>query len=195
MSETVLPARSRPKRIDARPAAAGPHGLHGHPSHAESAGARAGLARLAAALAGVLRDLSTPTLSLVIAHVVAFCIRHVWTVILVAAVLAAGCGTYAARHFAINTDVTKLISQDLPWRQREAAYQREFTYGTQLIVAVIDAPTPELATSATQALVGRLGTDKTLFKSVDSMGINDFFVRNRLLYLPTDQVAGITGQL
>jgi predicted RND superfamily exporter protein len=134
-------------------------------------------------------------LSLVIAHVVAFCTRRVWPVIIIGAILAGGCGYYAARHFVINADVTKLISPDLPWRQREVAYQQVFTHGTQLIVAVVDAPTPELATAASQALVDRLGPDKALFQSVESVATSDFFVRNRFLYLPADEVAGITGQL
>jgi hopanoid biosynthesis associated RND transporter like protein HpnN len=134
-------------------------------------------------------------LSLVIAHVVAFCTRRVWSVIVIAAILTTGCGYYAARHFVINADVTKLISPDLPWRQREVAYQKAFTHGTQLIVAVVDAPTPELATTATQVLVDRLAPDKALFQSVESMATSDFFVRNRFLYLPADEVAGITGQL
>jgi hopanoid biosynthesis associated RND transporter like protein HpnN len=134
-------------------------------------------------------------LSLVIAHVVAFCTRHVWPILLAAAVVAGGSGYYAARHFVINADVTQLISNDLPWRQREQAYRKVFTEGTLLIVAVIDGPTPELATAASQALLDRLGSDKALFRSVESMGANNFFVRNRFLYLPTDEVAGITGQL
>ena len=44
---------------------------------------------------------------------------------------------------------------DLPWRQREPEYQKAFIQGTHLIAAVVDGPTPELATAATQALVGR----------------------------------------
>ena len=134
-------------------------------------------------------------LNLIIARVVTFCTRHIWQVILAAALLTAACGTYAVRHFSINADVTKLISPDLPWRQRELAYEAVFTHGTELIVAVIDAPTPELATAATQTLVGRLTPDKEFFRSVESVGTSDFFVRNRFLFLPADQVAGITGQL
>jgi hopanoid biosynthesis associated RND transporter like protein HpnN len=171
--------------------------LHQHPrasaSHIERI--RAGLVNLLATIAALAKDLSTPMLSLVIANVVAFCTRHVWAVILAGAVLAGGCGTYAARHFVINADVTQLISNDLPWRQREQAYQQVFTHGTQLIAAVVDAPTPELATAAAQALVDKLSPDKTHFNSVESIGTSDFFVRNRFLYLPTEQVAGFTGQL
>ena len=200
MVDTMIPTRSRPRgagRPKTRPTAAVADALHSHPrvDAPRADGIRAGLANVVATVTALARDLSTPMLSLVIANVVAFCTRYVWSVILVAAVVAGGCGIYAARHFVINADVTQLISNDLPWRQREHAYQQVFTHGTQLIAAVVDAPTPELATAASQALVDRLSTDKALFHSVDSMGTNEFFVRNRFLYLPTEEVAGFTGQL
>ena len=200
MVETILPTRSRPQGADrpgARPIGALARELPRHPTVTASPpnGIRAGRESLWALLGALAKDLSTAMLSLLIAHVVAFCTRRVWPVIVIAALLAGGCGYYAARHFVINADVTKLISPDLPWRQREAAYQQAFTHGTQLIVAVVDAPTPELATAAAQALVDRLGSEKALFNSVESIATSDFFVRNRFLYLPADQVAGITGQL
>jgi hypothetical protein len=54
-------------------------------------------------------------------------------------------GLYVVRHFSINTDVNALISADLPWRQRELAYESAFPQSTQGILAVVDAPTSELA--------------------------------------------------
>jgi uncharacterized protein len=150
---------------------------------------------LMAGIAGIAKDLSTSSLNLAIARIVEFCTRHIWPIILAAAVLAAASGTYAARHFSINADVTKLISSDLPWRQRELAYESVFTHGTELIVAVVDAPTPELATAATKALVGRLSPETALFRSVQSATIDEFFVRNRFLFLPAEEVDGITGRL
>src|SRR5262249_49922667 len=140
MVETMVPTRARPHgagRPGARPAAAVARALHEHPrlSNSQSVGIRAGLARLAAAIAALVKSLPPPMLSLVIANIVAFCTRYVWPIILGATVLASGCGYYAARHFVINADVTQLISNDLPWRQREHAYRQVFTQGTQLIAA------------------------------------------------------------
>jgi hopanoid biosynthesis associated RND transporter like protein HpnN len=143
----------------------------------------------------MVKDLSTPMLSRAIAAIVDVCTRHIWPIILISALLAAASGTYAARHFAINADVTKLIAPDLPWRQRELAYQSAFTQGMQLVVAVVDAPTPEFASAAANALVGRLEPDKHLFDSVQSVATSDFIAHNRFLYLPPEQVAGVTGQL
>ena len=48
------------------------------------------------------------------------------------------------RHFAITTDINKLISPDLDWRQREIAYEKAFPGSFGSILVVVDAPTPEL---------------------------------------------------
>ena len=95
-------------------------------------------------------------LSSFIARIVGVCTRYVWVVVAVSVLLTAVCGRYAAQHFAINTDIQHLISRDLPWRQREIAYEKAFPQGMELIVAVVSAPTPELAGAATKALAERL---------------------------------------
>src|SRR5580698_8998493 len=89
------------------------------------------------------------------------CARYAWPVIGAAILLAVASSWYAATHFAMTTDINQLISTDIPWRQREAAFEKAFPQ-YELIVAVIDAPTPELVNEATDALVGRLSQQKDL---------------------------------
>src|SRR3954447_20234531 len=101
--------------------------------------------------------------------IVTFCTRCAKATIAVAALLGVLSGIYAAKHFAINTDINTLISPDLPWRQREIAFERAFPQHLHSILMVLDAPTPELATQATAALVGRLSANN-LFKSVVQPG-------------------------
>ena len=68
-----------------------------------------------------------------------------------AAVITAGSGFYAARHFAITTDVNKLISPELGWRQREIGFEKAYPGSFGSILVVVDAPTTELvAQAATQ---------------------------------------------
>jgi predicted RND superfamily exporter protein len=55
-----------------------------------------------------------------------FCTRYAVQIIGIAVLLGLACGIYAADHFAIDTDVNKLISQSLAWRQREAAFNNSF---------------------------------------------------------------------
>ena len=123
------------------------------------------------------------------------CTRHAWLVIVLATVAAAVSGVYAFRHFAINTDINTLISQDLPWRQRELVFERAFPQHLRSILVVLDAPTPELATQANTALVGRLTANHDLFKSVAQPGGGEFFRQNGLLFLPTAETEKIAGQL
>jgi hopanoid biosynthesis associated RND transporter like protein HpnN len=113
--------------------------------------------------------------------------------VLIALVLAVSAGFYTARHFAINTDINTLISQKLDWRQRDNQFGRAFDRD-RTILAVVEAPTPELTRAANRALEQKLVGDKTHFESVQALGGGDFFEKNGLLFLPTAEVARLTGQ-
>ena len=124
-----------------------------------------------------------------------FCVRHATQVIGIALLLALITGIYAGNHFALDADVNKLISKDLPWRQREAAYESNFTSKNEVILAVIDAPTPELASQASAALVAKLASQKALFHYVSEAGGGTFFERNGLLFLPLNELVETTHRL
>jgi uncharacterized protein len=129
-------------------------------------------------------------LSSLIARIVGACTRHVWVVITASVVLTAVCGQYAAKHFAITTDIQQLISNDLPWRKREIAYEKAFPQGMELIAAVIRAPTPELAGMATKELAAKLAPQTDLFRSVqESGGGGEFFASHRLLFMSTGELS------
>jgi hopanoid biosynthesis associated RND transporter like protein HpnN len=124
-----------------------------------------------------------------------FCVRRASQVIAFAALVGLLAGGFAATHFALDADVNKLISKDLPWRQREAAYEKYFPTKNESILAVIDAPTAELASQASAALVGRMSTQKELFHYVSEAGGGPFFERNGLLFLPEQEVVETTRRL
>src|SRR5437868_577355 len=84
------------------------------------------------------------TLAEVIGKTVEVCIRSPWITIFVFALLTLASGVYAARNFAINTDISNLISPNIDWRQREIALEKSFPSRAHTILAVVDAPTPEL---------------------------------------------------
>ncbi len=129
-----------------------------------------------------------------IVAIVNICTRHIWPVIALAALLMLFCGYYSARNFSINTDVNKLISRDLDWRQRELTVDTAFPHRHDTILAVLEAPTSELATQATAELIERLSTDKSAIRSVREPAGSPFFTKNALLFLPTEQVAGYTQE-
>jgi uncharacterized protein len=124
-----------------------------------------------------------------------YCSRRAWLVIFAAASLVAISTIYFVQHFAINTDIKSLISPDLPWRQHELAYQAAFPQSTQLILAVVQAPTPELAEASATALTDRLSQDSDRFQSIETLGGGTFFARSGLLFLPKDDLAITLSQL
>ena len=130
-----------------------------------------------------------------IVSTVDYCIRYATQIIGIAALLGLVTAIYAAGHFAIDADVNKLISKDLPWRQREATFQKFFPPKEETILAVLDAPTSEQATQATAALIQKLSDQKNHFQSIMEAGGGPFFQRNGLLFLPTHEVVDLTKKL
>jgi hopanoid biosynthesis associated RND transporter like protein HpnN len=116
-----------------------------------------------------------------------FCVHHAWPVFGLALVLTVASSWYAATHFSMTTDINKLISTDMPWRQREMAFEKAFPQ-YELIVAVIEAPTPELVAKASDALTERLSKQKDLFRSVQQPQGGAFFEQNGFLFETTDQL-------
>jgi len=130
-----------------------------------------------------------------IVTIVNYCTRYAAQIIGIAALLGLVTAIYAARHFAIDADVNKLISKELPWRQREVAFEKSFPPKEETILGVIDAPTSELVTQATAALIEKLSGQKDHFRSILEAGGGPFFQKNGLLFLPTQEVVGLTKKL
>ena len=131
----------------------------------------------------------------IIVQIVRFCTRSAWPVIIVAVLLTAASAFYAARHFAITTDTSQLISTSAPWRQREVELERAFPHRTQTILVVVDGPTPELTERAADALAQRMTGRTEHFRSVRRPGGGAFFEQHAFLFLPVEDVGRTMGQL
>jgi hopanoid biosynthesis associated RND transporter like protein HpnN len=137
----------------------------------------------------------TPFIIAAVARVVRLSTRHAWVVIaafLIAAILAGG---YVARHIAINTDSSKLLSSSLPWRQQEIKLNALFPQRTDLITAVIDATTPEAADEAADALVKALAPQTNVVRTVSRPDGGEFFARDGVLFLSVDDLRQNMDQL
>ncbi|MHC2303812.1 hopanoid biosynthesis associated RND transporter like protein HpnN [Bradyrhizobium elkanii] len=115
-------------------------------------------------------------------------------VVIFSVLLSIGAGFYTARNFSINTDINKLISPDLDWRKRDNQFEEAFDR-ERLILAVVEAATPELTSSAAKALTAKLQADKKNFEAITALGSGEFFEKNGLLFLPTEEVGKVAGQL
>ncbi len=127
-------------------------------------------------------------LTSIVVTVVKACTRFAFATVLLALILAVAAGFYTARNFSINTDINTLISSKLDWRQRDNQFDRAFDRDST-ILAVVDAPTPELTSAAGAALKQKLSHDTKHFQSVEALGSGEFFEKNGLLFLPQAEVA------
>ena len=127
------------------------------------------------------------SITAVVVRAIEICARYAWLVIGAAILLTVASSWYAATHFAMTTDINKLISPNIPWRVREAAFEKAFPQ-YELIVAVIDAPTPELGQEATEALVQRLSQQSDLFRTIQQPKDGAFFQQNGFLFESLDEL-------
>jgi hopanoid biosynthesis associated RND transporter like protein HpnN len=134
-------------------------------------------------------------LTQLIARIVHLSVRHAWAVIGAYALLVLAAGLYAASHFAITTDVGRLIDPGAPWAKRDAAVTAAFPERSDTTLVVVRAPAPELAAQAARALAAHLRRQPQRFHSVTLGEANPFFQRNGLLYLSVPELAQLTGQL
>src|ERR1700750_626012 len=93
--------------------------------------------------------------------------------------LASAAHAYDFARFSITTNIESLITEKLPWHQRQIALSNAFPQ--KGISIVVTAPTPENVDRATAALARALSKNKDLFPSIVQADGGDFFERNGLL--------------
>ncbi|HXP12867.1 MAG TPA: hopanoid biosynthesis-associated RND transporter HpnN, partial [Stellaceae bacterium] len=130
-----------------------------------------------------------------IARIVDSSRRHAALLVAVLLALAVAGGIFSARNITIDTDLSKLISQDLPWRQQEAEMDKAFPQNVDLLVAVVDGKTPDQAEDAAAALADKLRSQDTLFRNVRIPDGITFFRQNGMLFLPKEEVQDFADQI
>jgi uncharacterized protein len=116
----------------------------------------------------------------VVVRIVDFCARNRWTVIVAAVLIMLAAGAYDIARFSINTDIEGLISETLPWHQRQLELSNAFP--KEGILVVVKAQTAENAEQATNALAQTLSKNSDLFPVVQQLDSGEFFERNGLLF-------------
>ena len=123
-----------------------------------------------------------------IVRLVAYSVRHPIRVIVLSLVLAVLSGVYVAHHFKINTDISRLIETDKEWSSLEHAMDEAFPDRGQTVLVVVQAPAPEFADAAANALTTALKADSKEFVAVTQPAGGAFFEHNGLLFPSTDEV-------
>lgn len=131
----------------------------------------------------------------VIERLVAFSVRRRWLVLVTAAILTVAGVAAAAHLFRINTDVERLIDPSVPWRQDEIAFEKAFPQRTNLVAAVIDGATPEIAEEAAARFADALKTHRSEIETVYRPDGGPFFDRNGLLLMSQQELEQTTQRL
>ena len=118
-----------------------------------------------------------------------------WIVVALAIILCGATTQYVMSHFAMTTDTSALLSSKLPWRLRQAAFDRTFPQGASDIVVVVDGRTPELSEEGAARLAAGLSGQKSLFHSVRRPDSGPFWAHEGLLFESTAEVKKVIAQL
>jgi hopanoid biosynthesis associated RND transporter like protein HpnN len=128
-----------------------------------------------------------------VAQVTSACVRRSRLVIFCYAVLSLVCAIVAVERFSITTNTARLMPPSLPWVQRQAAYEALFP--PQPLVAVVQAPTPELVQDAAARLRQHLLSERGKILSVEWPEGDDILLRAGLLFPSLPQVERTVGEL
>ena len=121
--------------------------------------------------------------------------HHSFFVLFLSLLATVGVAIYTVNHFRIDTEMTDMISDKLPYRKLEKEFQSAFPQFKETIVVVIDADTPETARLHRDKLAERVKRETGLFKGVYAPGSGEFFERNGLLYLSIKDLEALSENL
>ena len=124
-----------------------------------------------------------------------FISHHSLLVLLLSALATVGILVYTANHFRIDTELSDMISDKLPYRKLEKDFQTAFPQFKETILVVVDAETPESARLQTEKLAKRLKKESGLFRDVYMPGSGEFFERTGLLYLSVKDLEAVSENL
>ncbi len=129
-----------------------------------------------------------------LASVVSLSARRAKTVLLAGLVLAVLSGWLAATRLSVTTDIATLFNPSLPWKQRETELKRLFPQQEDLLVAVVDASTPEAAEATAAGLAAALARSSAHFYFARRPDALPFFDRNGLLFLDRAALSALLDQ-
>ncbi|WP_207539313.1 MMPL family transporter [Sabulicella rubraurantiaca] len=138
-----------------------------------------------------------PAVSLggVVVALVGRSVRFPWTTVLLSLLVTAAALWLLVTRFALDSNVTRLFPQDLPWRLAERQMEQAFPQRQDLILVVLDRTTPSEADRDAEALAEALRARPQLFRTVRRPDAGAFWRQHGLLFLETGEVRAVTERL
>lgn len=126
---------------------------------------------------------------------VSFSCRRALSVVAVALLFTAACGTYFALNVRINTDTTDMLNPELPFRKLSKEVSRAFPQFSDNILVVVEGDTPDLADESALKLAARLREKPGLFGRVMDQAGDPFFRRHGLLYKSVEDLGDLGDRM
>jgi len=120
--------------------------------------------------------------------------RAPW-VVLAVVLVGIGALVYTAQHLKIDTNRSKMLSSDLPFRRTEARKKALFPQFADNLVLVVDAATPEDARDGALALAVRLRAQTDIFHDVDVPRADPFLEAHGLLFSSIEDLDDLAERL
>ena len=124
-------------------------------------------------------------------NLVDYCRRNALMVVIGCVLLAALSALTSYALLGISTDTDLMFSEKLPWRQRALAFNSQFPQNRDLLVAVIDGSSPEIADETAASLAEALQSDKTHFSFIKRPDTSPYFTKQGLLFLTKPQLESV----
>lgn len=118
-----------------------------------------------------------------------------WLTFALAALLVLACGLVASRHFAVDTDSSHMLADELPHRQRELALNAAFPGLNSRFVVLVDAPDADRADAALARLAAAIAARPQALDAPFAAALDPFFQRNGLLYMDDAELDAMLARL
>jgi len=102
---------------------------------------------------------------------------------------------YTRNNLGMNTSTTDMLSPDLPWRQLDLEYERNFPRSSNNLLVVIEANTPDQALDGADLFYRAILQETGLFKTVYYPNALSIFKESGLLFLDVDELQDLADRL
>ncbi|HYE36812.1 MMPL family transporter [Methylocaldum sp.] len=118
-----------------------------------------------------------------------------WLVILLFLVVCGFTLQYTMENLKVNTNTADMISTDLPFQQNRIKLEKAFPQDVNTIILLVEGKTPEETSETVKRIGEKLRQNSTDIKSVHIPDEGEFFARNGLLYLNSEELEDLSTQL
>ncbi len=122
-------------------------------------------------------------LSPLLAAIVARSCKRAGLTVFLGVLLGVLCLWASATRLGVSTDTDQLFAQSLPWRQQDIAFSKAFPQFKDLLVAVVDGASPEVAEQTAADLQAAIASDTVHFVSARRPDASPYLEQNGLLFL------------